>query len=272
MYAEQVVIYSDLLFLINFSLDYLCLFIAGRLLNCSGKAWRLVISAVIGGAYSFIPYAFNIPTAIGLPLHILSAALMCFTAYGKRDLKKFLMLCGNFFVTSALMGGLVTAVYGISSNYSEGVYTEVNAVSFVLICLASAIVALSYGFIARKKIHIRSAEIRIHVGNERITARLLCDSGNLVTEPFSALPVIVISSSCLPYPYDSPESEAFPLPIRAIPFSTSAGRSCFLGFRPDRIEILQPPKKPKAVDAFIGIDVENRAYSGYDGLLPTSIL
>lgn len=272
MYAEQVVIYSDMLFLINFSLDYLCLFITGRLLNCHSKALRLVFGAAVGGLYAFLPYIFEFGTAISLTLHIIAALMICFIAFGKRDGKRFLMLCGTFFVTNALMGGLVTAFYSVLGDYSDGAYTEVDSLSFVIICLASAIVALSYGFIARKKIHIRSAEIRIYVGNEKISARLLCDSGNLVTEPFSALPVIVISSSCLPYPYDSPESEAFPKPIRAIPFSTSAGKSCFLGFRPDGIEILQFPKKPKRVDAFVGIDVENRSYSGYDGLLPTSIL
>ena len=207
-----------------------------------------------------------------LPLQITAAAIICFIAFGRREIKKFCILCGTFLVTSALLGGLITAIYSLSNQYFDETYTEVNAISFCLICTFSAVVALSYGLICRKKIHIRSAELRIYVGNEKISARLLCDSGNLVTEPFSALPVIVISASCLPPPYDSPESELFPLPIRAIPFSTSAGRSCFLGFRPDKIEILCPAKKPKRVEAFIGIDTECKNYSGYDGLLPTSIL
>ncbi len=272
MYDETVVIYSDLLFFVNFSLDYLCLFITGRILNCAGSTKRLLIASILGGLYAFVPYIFELAVYISLPLHIITVFGMCFVAFGKRDAKKFFMIAGTFIVTSALMGGLVTAFYSLSSQYSNGVYTEVDALSFCLICAFSALVALSYGLICRKKIHIRSAEIRIYAGNEKISARLLCDSGNLVTEPFSALPVIVISSSCLPPPIDTPESELFPFPIRAIPFSTSAGKSCFLGFRPDKIEILQPPRKPKRVDAFIGIDTDHKSYSGYDGLLPTSIL
>ena len=58
MYEESIVIYSDILFLINFSLDYLCLFIAGRLLHRGGKAWRLLLGAAVGGLYSFIHYLF----------------------------------------------------------------------------------------------------------------------------------------------------------------------------------------------------------------------
>ena len=272
MYDGQIVIYADILFLINFSLDYLCLFIAGRLQNTFCKALRLLSAAAFGGIYSFVPYMIELPVALMMCLHIGAAALMCFIAFGKRDTKKFLLISLTFLVTSALMGGLITAIYNISGKYSDGAYTETDALSFCLICLLSASIAISYGLICKKKIHTRSTDVRIYIGNERISARLLCDSGNLVTEPFSSLPVIVISSACLPYPYDMPESDAFPLPLRAIPFSTSAGKSCFLGFRPDRVEIITPTKSPKRVDAFIGIDTENRNYSGYDGLVPTSIL
>ncbi len=272
MYDGQVVIYADILFLINFSLDYLCLFIAGRLQNAFCKVLRLLMASAFGGIYSFVPYIIEFPVPLMLCLHIGAAALICFIAFGRRDPKKFLLISGSFVVSSALMGGLITAIYNISGRYSNGAYTETDALSFCLICLLSASIALSYGLICKKRVHTRSTDVKIYVGNEIISAHLLCDSGNLVTEPFSSLPVIVISASCLPYPYDMPESDAFPLPLRAIPFTTSAGKNCFFGFRPDRIEIINPMRTPKRVDAFVGIDTVNRSYSGYDGLVPTSIL
>lgn len=272
MYEESIVIYADILFLINFSLDYLCIFIAGLLINCRGAVWRMLIAATAGGLYSFFPYVIELPVYLSLPLNLLAAAALCFIAFGRRDIKKFLLTVGTFVVSSALLGGLITAFYSMSGRYSDGVYTEVDALSFCLICLLSAGIALSYGLICRKKIHTRSAELRIYSGERKFSVRLLCDSGNLVTEPFSALPVIVISASCLPPPYDTPESELFPLPIRIIPFSTGAGKGCIFGFRPDRIELLRPARKPKRIDAFIGIDTENISFSGYDGLLPTAVL
>ncbi len=272
MYAESTVIYADILFVINFSLDFLCLFITDKVLNGGGKLRRLIFGAAIGGCYSFLPYIFELPVFVSVPLHIIAAVLICFVAFGKRDLRRFFLLSGTFIVSSALLGGLITAIYGLSGDYSNGAYTEVDAVSFCLICLVSAAIALSYGMICKKKILTRSAEVKIYANGRKFDARLLIDSGNLVTEPFSALPVIVVSSYALPPPFDAPERESFPLPIRAIPFSTSAGKSCFFGFRPDKIEIIRPAKKPLRVDAFIGIDTENRNYSGYDGLIPTSLL
>jgi len=272
MYDETIVIYADILFMINFSMDFLCLFISGRLLNCGGTLKRELIAALFGGIYSFLPYFIEMPVALSLPLNIGAGALICFIAFGKRDIKKFGMILGTFMVSSALLGGLITAIYGITSQYSNGTYREIDATSFCIICGISALIALSYGLLCRRKIHTASAEIRIHIEKEIIRIRLLADSGNLVTEPFSALPVIVVASSALPHPYDKPESEAFPMPIRIIPYRTNSGGSCFFGFRPDRIELLLPAKKPRRIDAFIGIDTENNNYSGYDGIIPTSII
>ncbi len=273
MYDESIVIYSDILFLINFSLDYLSLFIAGRLLHRGARVRRLLLGALIGGVYSFVPYLFEMPIYLSLPLNIAFAAIMCLTAFGFGSWKSFGIATLTFTVSSALLGGLITAAYSIIGGYHENVYSEVSAISFCVICVISAAVALSYGLICRKRLDTRSAEVRITLNSgNAVRVRLLCDSGNLVTEPFSALPVIVLSSACLPPPYDNPDSELFPLPIRAIPFSTSAGRGCFLGFRPQSADLLLPARKPKPIEAYVGIDTERKSYSGYDGLIPASLL
>ena len=272
MYEATAVIYADILFLINFSLDYLCLFIAGRVQSRSQRALRLVGASLFGGAYAFLPYIFAMPMLISLPLHIAAATVICLIAYGRSGIKRFVITVLTFIITSALLGGLITAIYSLTSGYSQGAYREPDALSFCIICLLSAGIALSYGLICRKRINTRSAEIKITLGSTALSLRLLCDSGSLVTEPFSALPVIVVTSSSLPPPYDMPESEFFPEPIRIIPFSTSSGSGCFLGFRPQKIEIVRHGLKPKAIEAYIGIDTERKSYSGYDGLLPTTVL
>ncbi len=272
MYADEVVIYADLLFLINFSMDYLCLFITSRLLNRGGRIGRLVTASVIGALYSFVPYCISLNTVFFLILSLAAALFICLVAFGRHEGKDFIQTTVTFIVSSALMGGLITAIYNLFGKYHQGAYREISATSFALICLISAGVALSYGLICKRRIHTSSAELRLIIKNEIIRVRLLADSGNLVTEPFSALPVIIISSSAIPNPYNNPESEAFPLSLRAIPFSTAAGKGCFFGFRPDKIEILSLGKKPRTVAAYIAVDTTKNNYSGYDGIVPASLL
>ena len=72
MYDEQVVIYSDVLFIINFSIDFLCLFICGRLNYRAVKWYRLVIGAALGGFYSFIPYLLYLGNVFLSFLHFFS--------------------------------------------------------------------------------------------------------------------------------------------------------------------------------------------------------
>ena len=272
MYEESIVIYSDILFLINFSLDYLCLFITARLLHRAVSIKRLLLGALLGGLYSFLPYLLDAPNAVFLFLNLISAFLICLAVFGFENPKSIALATLTFIVSGALLGGLISAVYSLTGRYHDGIYSETDLTSFCIISVVSAIIALSYGLICRKRLDVRTAEIKISLGEEDVRLTLLCDSGNLVTEPFSALPVIFISSSCLPVPYDNPDSEHFPLPIRAIPFSTSAGVGCFLGFRPKKAELILPLRKPKRIDAYIGIDTERKSYSGYDGLIPTSLL
>lgn len=272
MYDGETVIYSDILFLINFCIDFLCLFISGRLLHRFPKWYRLALGAALGGAYAFVPYLFEFGLPLAVALHLIAAGIIVVCTFGVGDFKKTAMLFLTFMVTEALIGGLVSAFYGMAYSYGESRYAEFSPSSLVVICALSAAIALSYGFVARKKIDTRSVAVTLILGNEKTRINLLCDSGNLVTEPFSALPVIVVAASCLPFPFDTPESEIFPLPIRAIPFSTSSGQSCFLGFRPERILLTLPLKKTKAIDAYVAVDTARSSYSGYDGLFPTCLL
>ena len=272
MYAEGHVIYADLLFIINFSLDFICLFITSRISNCGGNTYRMVIASFFGGIYSFLPYLTYIPPVIGFPIHITAAAIICLLAFKFQDIKKFCITSLTFIISSALLGGLITAFYGMSGKYSNGLYGEITATSFAIICVASALITLLYGIICRRKINVRQAQVKINIAGNEFSGRFLADSGNLVTEPFSALPVIIMSSTALPKPFDDPESQFFPIPTRIIPFSTASGKGCFFGFKPDKAQIVILGKKPKSIEAYIAVDTTKNTYSGYDGIIPTSLL
>ena len=132
----------------------------------------------------------------------------------------------TYIAASALMGGLITALYSLFGKSHQGVYAETGAMGFALACFASALIAFLFGIISKRKIHTKSAEINLYIAGEKISARLLTDSGNMVTEPFSSLPVIIISAAALPPPYDNPDRPDFPLKIRAIPLPIQLS-ACF---------------------------------------------
>ena len=265
MYEEMTVIYADVLFFINFFIDALCLFVAGRVCSRAFKVWRMIAAAVFGGGYSFLPFLIDLPIYFKVPLHICAAFLITLIAFGSGGAKKNILTLGGFIIACTLLGGAVTAAFGTE------VGEHARPIVIILICAVAALSLTVYGLIFASGAKAGTARIKVFCGGEIFYFNLLKDSGNLVTEPFSALPVIIVSSSAFPFPFDSPESEAFPYPIRAIPYKTSAGSGCFFGFLPDGIELILKNGKAKKIKAYIGIDTENASYSGYDGLLPASV-
>ena len=138
----------------------------------------------------------------------------------------------------------------------------------VLCCLPVVL----YGVHCRKKVYEKNMKIEIEFGGKSVKADLLVDSGNLVTEPFSALPVVILSSEVLPAPLNKPTPGNSPVPLRAIPIRTETGLGLLYGFIPDKITLCPPFEKQRQVEAVIGIDTDNSDFAGLDGLLPGALL
>ena len=47
-------VYADLLFLVNFSMDYLCAYLTAAMLRRRAEPWRLLISSTVGGIYAVL--------------------------------------------------------------------------------------------------------------------------------------------------------------------------------------------------------------------------
>ena len=265
---DATVIYADILFLINFCVDYLCLFITCRLIGRVMRTWRILCGALLGALYSFVPYIFSLSEAWLAVLHITALLLMTWISLGIRPAERFVLASAALFGCEAMLGGCVTGLINLSGKgfFGMSVWTLVTALA------VSGGVTLIYFEICRKKLRTKSARVRIKLPGASVDTLLLIDSGNLVTEPFSALPVIILSSSVLPPPYDMPSPDMYPLPLRAIPFRTSTSGSNMLGFLAREAYVTELGKKPRKIDAYIGIDTHNKSFSGYDGLMPSCLL
>ena len=196
------IVYADILFFINFCIDFICLYLSAKLCACPAGIARTALGSALGGLYAVAALALDaLPAAAKLPLHLLAAFVICFAAFFRGDWKKTLLCCGLFIAANALMGGLLTAVYTLSGKYAHyngGFYAEIGAGSLVAIALASALCAWVFGFLSKRRLKSLYADVEIVFGGNRYTLRLLADSGNLLREPISGLPVILLRPGVLP--------------------------------------------------------------------------
>ena len=266
------VVYADILFFINFCIDFICLYLSAKLCACPAGIARTALASALGGLYAIAALALDaLPVPAKLPLHLLAAFVICFAAFFRGDWKKLLISCGLFVVSNALMGGLLTAVYTLSGKYAHyngGFYAEIGAGSLIAVALASALCAWVFAFLSKRRLKSLYADVEIVYDGKRYALRLLADSGNLLREPVSGLPVILLKPGALP----TGDMTVLETPgQRVIPFSSAAGSDILIGFRPERIT-LKPLTKPKDIQAYLAFDKAGNSFAGTDGLFPASLL
>lgn len=265
---EVLILYADVLVFLNFALDFLCLFICAKVAMRRFIGWRVVLGALIGAIYTIASVPLSVfPLAAQLLLHLLAACLICLIAFPVRGMRRtqFGKTLFVFLLTEAGMGGVITAAYYIGQR-------RATAAGIIALALLFGGALALYGLYCRKKVYARNMKIEVTFGETRVHADVLVDSGNLVTEPFSALPVVILSASVLPAPLNKPDLESSPVPLRAIPIRTGTGLGLLYGFIPDSITLCPPFEKHRRVDAVIGIDTDNTDFAGCDGLLPGALL
>lgn len=265
---EVLILYADVLAFLNFALDFLCLCICAKVAGRRFVGWRAVLGALTGAIYALASISLSaLPWALQLSIHLIAAGLICLIAFPVRSThpKVFGKTLFVFLLTEAGMGGVITAAYYIGQR-------RATAVGIIALALLFGGAIAIYGLYCRKKVYARNMKIEVTFGETRVQADVLVDSGNLVTEPFSALPVVILSAAVLPEPLNKPDLESSPVPLRAIPIRTGTGLGLLYGFIPDSITLCPPFEKHRRVDAVIGIDTDNTDFAGCDGLLPGALL
>ena len=79
------IVYADLLFLVNFSMDLLCFFVTGRLLHKDTRMWRMIVASALGGVYSVAVLFLPLGTLTAVLLDLLFCAFMCLCAFGIKN-------------------------------------------------------------------------------------------------------------------------------------------------------------------------------------------
>ena len=256
-----VTLYADVYFILNMLFDTLFLYITARITNTPFKLYRILLGGVFGTMYAF----FCLLVKSFLLLNILSAVLICFMVFGK---KRLLLNTAVFFLSSALTGGTVYGIFHLAGKSEESIASHGYFGATVCVLAALALTA-GYMYVCKKNSSSGAVHAYITVMGKEFKAFLMKDNGNMLTDPISMDPVIIISKTVFGKCFDNVTSGEFPLPMRIIPVKTAAGSDILYGFRPEKCEVREFGRKGKRkVRAIIAISSGNRFANTYDGLMP----
>ena len=108
-------IYIEYAFLENFLYDYALLWLAFLAAQVKTRAWRLCLSAGLGGGFALLFPLLRLPSYLRAVLKLAVGAWMCMLAFGKlrgrKEWGKYGLVTILFFAFSFGFGGTLLAVY-----------------------------------------------------------------------------------------------------------------------------------------------------------------
>lgn len=263
-------VYVDVLFLVNFSMDLLALYGAGAVLGRKKQSPRLLAAALLGGAYGVAEVLLLIEPPWGTVLLLSVSLFMVGIAYGRHG---FFSLYIVFVGAEAFLGGIMTLAYTVASRYlgEWGTAERGGAVStpgFLFALTVSIVIGLAVHKTLDRAGHGVS-EVRATVGGRSFSFSAVCDSGNLLKDPLTDTPVILLGERVPGAAWLS--SYKNPKGFRVIPYETVGGSGILLGHRPEFLEITCRGRRYRP-EALLAVATGTEAFDGKGGCVPTAVL
>lgn len=301
--SMQAHIYVDIVFFVNLIMNFLIFWICSKLIKEQTKTFRILIGASIGSImYCIIIFIPIFRNFYGFFSAIIILTFSLLATFGKTSIKKFLILIFYSHMVAFMVGGMSVALYhytNITDIFGNILGFTANYFSFRTLLLS---VIISYIIIKLCAIYIQKIvimkqcfyEVKIFLGSTSTNILTLVDTGNSLSEPITNSPVIIAEfksiKEFLPPSiqllfYEQRENDISSLidniseceienKIRMIPFkSIGKKQGMLIGFKPDKVEIINKDTTKEIKDVIIGIYNFNLSTNGgYQGLLNPRLL
>lgn len=293
------VIYIDALILrllANFFFEFILLWATAEVTRSATTRLRLASGALIGtlhyllfvlSSYRLIPFYGILrffPTLLVVSLLMVMA---CF--YPQTKGKKLARVLAYFYGI-----GFISAGAGMAAAYLLGSAAAPQFTAGVLVSIAVILITAELGWgIVQKRIyrHVYQLPIRVVLAEREVHLNALIDTGNQLKDPLSKHPVIVAEQTAIMGLFDQAEAEliselcsgnldainnadaSLAVRLRIIPFNAIGVKTgVLIGFRPDRIEVLDNQKYSSANGIIAIYQHELDPDGEYQALLPPELL
>lgn len=275
-----MIVYVDIVLIENLIMNYIILFTTGLILKQNMKYIRLIIAGLIGAIYAVITYVSRLPVYSSIILKILLSIIIVYVAYNPQSVKKMWKCLLIFYLTSFLFGGIAfSLIYIVKPQniiMNNGKLLGTYTIKMVILGAVIGFFIIITSFkIVKNKITKDDmfCKLEIKLNGKVITTKAMIDSGNLLKEPITSTPVIVVEHTIL-FDYLPKEilnnldnilggdfenvseeiKENYISKLKFIPFSSLGKQNGMLiGIKPEYVKIIKDDKEVKIDNIIIGI-------------------
>jgi len=188
-----MIVYLDLVFFINFIMDFYILSSVKFLLRLNTKFLRIILGTFIG-SLSFILLFFDINILLFNIIKIIISILMVLITFGK---SKFFNKLFYLYIVSIVLGGTLYLIND-SLGYEVDSFIFINngySINLIILIFISPIILFLYIkelLIYKKKINT-TYNVIIKLKNKKLNIIGFLDTGNKLIDPYFKRPIILLN-------------------------------------------------------------------------------
>lgn len=293
-------IYLDVVLIENLIMNYIILYATGIILKINIKHIRLIIASLLGAIYSIIAYMSVLEIYSSIILKIILSVVIVYISYNPQNVKQLWKHILIFYMTSFVFGGAAFAlIYVVKPQeifMKNGLFLGTYPLKTILLGAIIAFFVIITSFkIVKSKISKKDmfCMVKVKINNKEIETKVMIDTGNLLKEPISNTPVIVLEHTllydCIPKEilnnlenilggeFSSVPEEIknqYISKLKVIPFSSLGKQNGMLmGIKPEYIIVKNEDNEKKISNVIIGIYNKSLTKRGeYRGLIGMELL
>lgn len=285
-----MVVYIDLIFLMNLIIDGSLLMVTAWMRKLKMRMWRVAAAAVIGALYVLMMFLPQLSFLYTFLTKFLFSVVMLWVAFGFGSLQNYLRNMGIFYIVNFVAAGGILGVHYLMQSSSQvwsGIwYTATGGASFEL--KIGAVFTLVVFFVVlvwfklvqsarhrQLRLHSYLGSVTVNIGEESVSCIGLIDTGNQLTDPLTRMPVMVMEAALwdkfLPDGWASrissggadnlimelSEDDNFPWRerLRLVPYrGINRGSQFMLALKPDAVTVSVEDKTTVTSRVLVGLD------------------
>lgn len=197
-------IYIDVVLIENLIMNFIILLATGLILKEKIKIVRLLISGLLGAIYSLLSYMSILEIYSSMILKIILSIVMIYIAFNPQTMKKMWKDILLFYLTSFVFGGAAFAfIYIVKPQdilMKNGLFLGTYPLKTILLGAIIAFIIIITAFtVVKTKITKKDMFCKIEIGlnHKKIETIAMIDTGNMLKEPITNTPVIVVEHTLL---------------------------------------------------------------------------
>lgn len=191
-------VWGDLLFFVNFCMDFQCLFLTAKLLHRPFFLWRAALFSALGAVYAVAALFISAPGGVAFFTDLAVCFLMCMGTFAEKRCNTvslflpFLVYFGVSFAVGGVMSGMGALLSRLDLPMGA-THSEVSTGLFFLLAAAGGISTFLWGRVTSRRAGQTRGLLRVGIGKEQVSLSAMVDTANLLADPVSGKPVVIVA-------------------------------------------------------------------------------